>query len=76
MGGTLAGYIHSCPKFVAMEQREKRHMCYKAKICLTCLSTMVTYSPAHLTDCQRRKDIKGGTKDEYCCMVDSPVGQL
>ena len=69
MSGVLAGFVYSCPKFVAMEQTERRSICYKANICLSCLSTKVTHSTAHLTDCQKKKDMKNGIKDEYCCMA-------
>ena len=59
-----------------MKQEERREICHKAKICLTCLSTVVTFSSTHLTDCQRKKDIRGGSTNEYCCMVNNCYARI
>ena len=58
MGGELAGFVHSCPKFVAMTQEERKKSCLSANICWTCLSSVVTFSPTHHNNCKKRKEIK------------------
>ena len=69
MGGDLARFYHSCPNFVAMTQEEREKTCLAAKVCLSCLSPALTFSPSHLTDCNKRKEIKVEVRTKYFCQV-------
>ena len=60
---------HDCPKFVALTPKERQKICADAKICFSCLSHEVTFSPTHLANCEIRKKAKSGNKTELTCQA-------
>ena len=65
--GHLSSWPTGCPKFIEMTAAERFVVVVKAKLCKSCLSPEVVFTPQHIDECKIRKKAKEKDKSSFSC---------